>query len=271
MRHLLFLAPLLLIFSAMSAFANARMSVLVDVLKLSEAAVILSDEGLGQAQDINADMLNGQGGAGWQQQVEAIYDPMRMVELVRHALEEELSGEALEQVISFFASDLGSKIISLENSARIAIQDPDVEEAARARYRAVQKDAQGRIIGITRYISLGDMITRNVASAMNSNYQFLRGLVDGDAFEMSEEEMLSDAAGDLDETTADTTEWLYGYLLLAYHPLDDDELATYIAFAETPAGAALNRALFAGFEAAYEDISYGLGRAVALNMTAQEL
>lgn len=265
------LAPLLLLLSSFAAYADARMTVLVDVIQLPQAAAILSDEGLGQTDEINRDMLGGQGGAGWQQQVQAIYDPNRMVELVRRALEQELEGEALEDVIDFFASDLGSKIVGLENSARVAVQDPDIEDAARARY-ADLKDASGaRITAITRYIESGDMITRNVASAINSNYQFLRGLVEGGAVEMSEDEMLSDAASDLEESTTDTTEWLYGYLLLAYHPLDDDELATYIAFAETPAGQALNRALFAGFEAAYEDISYGLGRAVAINMTAQEL
>jgi hypothetical protein len=60
-------------------------------------------------------------------------------------------------------------------------------------------------------------------------------------------------------------------MLMAYSPLEDAELETYITFAMTPAGQALNRALFTGFGKAYEDISYALGRAVALNMTAQDL
>ena len=115
------------------------------------------------------------------------------------------------------------------------------------------------------------MITRNVTSAMNSNYQFLRGLAEGNAIEMTEAEMLADVAGELDEITGDTTGWLYGYLLLAYHPLDEADLEAYVTFSESPAGMALNQALFNGFGKAYEDISYALGRAVALNMTAQEL
>jgi len=34
---------------------------------------------------------------------------------------------------------------------------------------------------------------------------------------------------------------------------------------------ALNRALFDGYGAAYAEISYALGRAIALNMVAEEL
>lgn len=271
MRHFLIFGPLLWLLGASVSFADARMSVLVDVLKLSEAAVILSDEGIEQAQDINTEMLDGQGGPGWMIQVARIYEPSLMVELVRTELESELSGAPLEEVVTFFATSRGTQIIDLENAARRAIQDDDVEEAARARFIALEGSTDARLALISEYIASGDMIDRNVTSALNSNYQFLRGLVEGGAFEMTEEEMLQDAANDIEESTRDTTEWLFGYLLLAYHPLSDDDLRAYIEFAETAPGQALNRALFNGFGKAYEDISYGLGRAVALNMTAEEL
>ncbi|MDF3413728.1 DUF2059 domain-containing protein [Sulfitobacter sp. M57] len=259
------------VFGALAASADARMTALVDVLKLNEAAMILSDEGKVQAQDINLDMLDGQGGAGWAQQVDRIYAPALMVELVRAELERELSGEALEDVIRFYAGSRGTRIVDLENAARRAIQDPEVEAAARARFAEVEDSMDKRLALITRYVEQGDMISRNVTSALNSNYQFLRGLAEGGALEMTEEEMLADAATDIEASTRDTTEWLFGFLLLAYHPLDDDDLQAYITFCETDAGQALNRALFEGFGKAYEDISYALGRAVALNMTAQEL
>lgn len=271
MRRALTLWPLLLLLSGLSVLADARHSVLVDVLRLSEAAGILSDEGIAQAQDLNTDMLDGQGGAGWQLQVERIYEPALMAELVRTELEKELQGEELEEVITFFASKKGSEIISLENEARIAIQNPDIEEAARARFAALEDTDDPRLALITDIIESGDMISRNVTSAMNSNYQFMRGLVEGNAIEMTEDEILADVSKDIEENTEDTRGWLYGYLLLAYSPLSDDDLRSYIAFSQTSAGQALNRALFNGFGKAYEDISYALGRAVALNMTAQEL
>jgi hypothetical protein len=263
--------PLLFLLSVTQVFADARMSVLVDVLRLPEAAQILSNEGLGYAQTLNDEMLNGQGGAGWQVQVGAIYDATRMVEIVRAALEAELEGTALEQAIAFYGSDLGDKIVSLENSARTAIQNPDIEEAARARYSTLNGRDDPRFAQVSRYIASGDMLNQNVTSALNSNVQFLRGLVDGGAMKMSEDEILSDVSNGLEATREDTTSWLYGFRLLAYHPLTDAELEAYIAFSQTSAGQALNRALFNGFGTAYEDISYALGRAVALNMTAQEL
>ncbi len=271
MLRALILCPMIWLVSAASALSDARMSVLVDVLKLPEAAAILSDEGLNQAQELNEDMLDGQGGPGWALQIAHIYEPALMVELVRAELERELSGDLLEEVINFFATNQGTQIIDLENAARRAIQDADVEKAARARYTTLKDSDDPRLEMIGKYVESGDMISRNVTSALNSNYQFLRGLVEGGAFEMSEEEMLKDAAGDIEESTADTTEWLFGYLLLAYHPLPDVDLKAYIAFTDSPAGQALNRALFEGFGKAYEDISYALGRAVALNMTAEEL
>ena len=271
MRIAWIIAPVLWLVSVTVSVADARMSVLVDVLRLPEAAMILSEEGVTQAQDLNIEMLDGQGGPGWAMQVARIYEPSLMVELVRAELEQELSGEALEEVIAFYAGSRGTQIVELENAARRAIQDPEVEEIARGQFTDLDGRNDPRVELIEQYIESGDMISRNVTSALNSNYQFLRGLVEGDALEMSEEEILKDAAGDLEESTRDTREWLFGFLMLAYHPLSDDDLRAYIDFTKTPAGQALNRALFEGFGKAYEDISYALGRAVALNMTAEEL
>ena len=265
----------ILALAAGPAIADARMTVLVDVLKLPEAAHILRDEGLSHAGQLDADMLDGRGGAGWQNQVDAVYNTERMVETVRGALAEALQSSTstaeLEETIEFFASDLGVKIISLENSARAAILDKDVEEAARAHYAELEGTDDARLALIKGFVESGDMINRNVTSAMNSNYQFLRGLADGNAIEMDDDEILADVAADIDEITDDTVSWLYGYLLLAYHPLNNEELQEYLAYSQTKAGQALNRGLFDGFGKAYEDISYALGWAVALNMTAQEL
>ncbi len=256
---------------ALPAFADARMTVLVDVLALNEVAQILRLEGMQSAQELNDDMLSGEGGPGWQHQVDAIYAPGRMVETVRRALEDQLEGEKLEQTVTFFASDLGTRIISLENSARAAISDPDVEKVARDHYETLEGTDDARLALIRSMVASGDMIDRNVTSAMNSNYQFLRGIADGGAVTMTQQEMLDSVTADAEEITKDTTSWLFGYLLLAYHPLSDDDLRDYLAYANTDSGQALNRGLFDGFGKAYEDISYALGRAVALNMTAEEL
>lgn len=252
-------------------WADARAAVLMDVLRIDEVAQILQAEGLEYAETLNRDMLDGQGGAGWQVQVDAIYDTQRMTETLRERLEAEVQGETREAVIAFFASDMGGSIVGLENAARAAITEPEVEEAARGYYAEIDGSDDPRLAQVTALIEAGDMVDRNVTSAMNANYQFMRGLADGNAVDLSEGEMLADVTSQQDKITEDTTSWLYGYLLLAYSPLEDDALDQYIAFARTDEGRALNRALFDGFGAAFADISYALGRAVALNMVAEEL
>jgi hypothetical protein len=266
----LFVAQLLWLIAA-PLWADARATVLMDVLKIEEVAQILQAEGLDYAETLNADMLNGQGGAGWQLQVGAIYRPQRMVETLRTYLEAEVQGAQREEVIAFFASDTGAQIIALENAARAAIVDQDIEDAARTRFAEFEGSDDPQLEQITALIESGDMINRNVTAAMNANFQFMRGLSDGGAVKMTEAEMLADVARQQEEIADDTTAWLYAYLLLAYSPLDDAVFDAYLAFAETNAGVALNRALFDGFGAAYADTSYALGRAVALNMVAKDL
>ena len=256
---------------ALPLWADARHTVLMDVLKIDTLSQILFQEGLGHAEELNVDMLNGQGGSGWQMQAKAIYDPGRIAEALRRAIEKELTGVLLEETITFFASDLGRKIIELENSARVTMAEPDVEEAARARFASLTGSDDPRLAQVMQMIEAGDLISRNVTSAMNTNYQFLRGLSDGKVLDLSDAEILNDVMSDRDEIEADTTGWLAAFMLLAYSPLTDAEMTAYVVFSQTPAGLALNRGFFEGFDPLYEDISYALGRAVALNMTAEEL
>ncbi|MEM9968802.1 MAG: hypothetical protein AAF755_11970 [Pseudomonadota bacterium] len=266
-----FIWPLMLLLALPAAWADARLSVLVDVLRLDEAAQILSQEGIAFSDELDRDMLDGQGGAAWRTQVTNIYDAQRMTETLREALATGLQGEALEQAITFYASDLGSDIVRFENTARVIIADPEAEAAAREQFVARMARDDPRIEVIGRLISSGDMVTRNVTNEMNAQFQFLRGLSDGDALDMSEAEMLRDASEDVDAKTEETRLWLNSYLLMAYAPLSDEQLETYVQFSQSTAGKALNRALFTGFANAYEEIFYALGRAVALNMRARDL
>lgn len=268
--RLFFAAPLLWLMAA-PVWADARAQVLMDVLRLDEVAVILQAEGMEYAENLNQEMLRGQGGPGWQLQVDAIYNTQRMTETLRGYLEAELQDDMREDAISFFASGTGAQIITLENAARAAIGSQDIEDAARTKFAELEGTGDPRLAQITALIDSGDMINRNVTAAMNSNYQFMRGLADGGAVDMTDAEMLAEVTEQQDAITDDTTGWLYGFLLLAYSPLDDAQLDQYIAFAETKPGIALNRALFDGYGAAYAEISYALGRAIALNMVAEEL
>lgn len=256
---------------ALPLWAGARHTVLMDVLRIAELSQILHEEGQEFGANLNADWMEGQGGAAWQQQVARIYDTDRISEGIRAGLEPTLTGDTLEEVITFFASDLGQRVLTLENSARVAMADPQIEAAARTRFHEVQGTNDAVLVQIRRMIDAGDLINRNVTSALNSNVQFMRALVDGKLYEMSEEDILNDALSERDAIEADTTAWIGGFLMLAYSPLSIDDLERYADFSETPAGRALNAGFFAGFDPLYADISYALGRAMVLNMATEEL
>jgi hypothetical protein len=269
MRSLL--ATFLILMTSLPLWADARHTVLMDVLKIRELSGILHEEGIEFGATLNREWLEEQGGPAWSQQVTRIYDAERISEGIRAGLEPALEGEALEDAITFFASDLGRRIITLENSARRAMADPLVEEQARVKFAEIQGSDDAHLTQVNRMITAGDLINRNVTSALNSNYQFLRALVDGDVYVMSDEEILEDVLSERDDIVQDTSSWLGAFLMLAYSPLSIEDLTLYAEFSTTPAGKALNAGLFAGFDVLYEDISYALGRAMALNMAAEEL
>jgi hypothetical protein len=265
------LAAILMLITALPLWADARHTVLMDVLQVRNLSQILQDEGIAFGSTLNEEWLDGKGGAAWAGQVTRIYDAERISEVIREGLEPALEGQTLEDVIAFFASDLGTKVITLENSARAALAIEGVEEEARSRFAALQKSGGSRLTQISRMIDAGDLINRNVTSALNSNYQFLRALVDGDVYAMSDRDILEDVFSERDAIATDTLGWLGAFMLMAYSPLTLEELTLYADFVETEAGKTLNAGLFAGFDPLYEDISYALGRAMALNMAAEEL
>ncbi|MEN8935421.1 MAG: hypothetical protein ABF245_10885, partial [Planktotalea arctica] len=74
-----------------------------------------------------------------------------------------------------------------------------------------------------------------------------------------------------EELRAETRDWLYGFLIMAYSPLEPGALETYTELVLTPEGGAMTRALFKGFDDMYGDISYALGLAAAQAMKAQDI
>ncbi len=262
---------LALVLTSAPLHADARLSVLFDSLRISEVVQIMRAEGLNYAEDLNQDLLAGQGGAFWEAQVEGIYDPQRMQETVRSALESGLADEEIAAARAFFASDRGARIVSLENAARLAMQDDSVEENARARFEEKAESGEGHVLLIRAFVAANDLMERNVSGAMSANLQFYQGLVDGRMMEMSQADIAQDVWAQEPEIRAETEGWLFAYLHLAYGPLPVDDLETYLAFSRTDAGKALNAALFDGYEAMYRDISYALGRAVALSAQGNDI
>lgn len=244
---------------------------LSDVLKLDDVVSVMHDEGLRYAKSLEDDMLDGQGGQFFHDEVDRIYDPGRMVVFVKDALADGLSDAHRRAAIAFFGTDLGQRILSLENAARVAMSDPAIEDIARAAHEDVLGTEDPRLGAVTRFVEVNDLVNRNVASALGSNFRFFRGFADGRGARTSDREILADVWAQEAELRADTESWLFAFLLMAYRPLSDAELDAYVTYSETEGGQALNAAIFSGFDAMYLWISEELGRATGLAMAGSDI
>ncbi len=180
--------------------------------------------------------------------------------------------EELAELLAFFTSDTGSAIVQAEVTARRAFTAPGVEEAANEIYADALASDAPRLELLERFNDVNALIDLNVSGALNSNFAFYRGLVDGGAFEvpLPEELMLAEVWGQEPMIREDTVEWLYSYQLLAYDKIPDAQLEEYIALSATPAGQALNRALFTAFDAMFMAVTHDLGAAAAIFMAGEE-
>jgi hypothetical protein len=176
-----------------------------------------------------------------------------------------------EPLLAFFSSETGQQIVSLELSARNAMRDEEIEDAARAAFRDLEGTNSQPLAVIEEFVETNDLVEANLVGALNANYMFYLGLVDGGALRMSESDILTEVWSSEEETRQDTREWVFSFLLMAYRPLEDGVVEDYTELSRTEPGRALNRALFAGFNKMYDDISYALGMAVAREMQVQEL
>lgn len=108
-------------------------------------------------------------------------------------------------------------------------------------------------------IEAADLLEMNVAGALSGNLAFMTGMAATGAYgAVPDNQLLSDVWAQGTTIRADTSTWLYSYLGLAYSPLTEAEMESYIRFWESPAGQRLNAALFAAFDTVFRDVSQDL-------------
>ena len=179
----------------------------------------------------------------------------------------------LAKILAFFNSDLGQRVVDLEIEARRAFLDTEAEEAARvaADDRFAARDPKVELV--KRFIEAGDLVEMNVAGALSGNLAFLTGMSEtvlyGEA--MPTDQLMSDVWAQEEQIRDDSTAWLYAYLGLAYAPLTEAELQSYVDFMESPEGKRLNGALFIAFNDVFRQVSYDLGRAAGLAIQGTDI
>jgi hypothetical protein len=253
----------------------ADVSAIAEALRLDELFLVLRDEGVDFGNQLETDMFPGGGGPRWREAVGAIYDPQALQTRFVAVLEAELATdpETLADILAFYRTDLGQRVVGLEIDAREAFLDTAQEEAARvaAEDRFAARDPKVKLID--RFIAAGDMVEMNVAGALSANLAFMTGMSETGAYgpALPAEDMMADVWGQEDQIRADTTSWLQAYLGLAYAPLTEAELSSYTDFMESPAGKRLNAALFMAFDQTFRQVSHDLGRAAGLASLGRDI
>lgn len=260
--------------STQSRAQSDRTAALFDLLRMDEVMDIMAREGLAYGDVVAADMFpSGQGGARWKDNLARIYDAKRMRAVMEQGFGDTMSDAAHDRIAQFYRSALGQRVSELELSARAALLDKAVEDAAIKAYRTMRAAENPELDRLERFVIANDLIDSNVVGGLNSNVAFYRGLVDGGAFafEMTDQQILTEVWSQEPDVREETIEWLYSYLALAFHPLNDADLQAYIDLSNSPEGQAFNRALFAAFDVMFEDISYELGRAAGQELSGQDI
>ncbi len=257
------------------ATAEATVPALAGALQLDALFAVLREEGLAYGATLEDEMFAGKGGPQWSGAVSAIYDYETLRNGFETSLQTQLGNdpETLTQILAFFTSDLGQRVVGLEIEARRAFLDTALEEAARVAADDRFANRDPKVALLQRFIEAGDLLEMNVAGALSGNLAFLTGMAEtgvyGDA--MPPDQLMSEVWAQEDQIRDDSSAWLYAYLGLAYAPLTEAELQAYIDFMESPAGQRLNAALFIAFDQVFRQVSHGLGRAAGTAMLGTDI
>jgi hypothetical protein len=259
--------------------APADLRALGDVLQMDKTLAIMQREASQNAQEIAPDLFGGAAPAQWGAAITALFDPATARAEFDKGLAlgaANLSGAHLAEVMAFFQSPLGQRIVSLEVTTREALLDDTIEAAAQDVWADMQANplpAQTQRAGLLQdIVTANDLIETNIAAALNGNFAFYQGLIDAGAVGgISADDMLADVWAAEPQVRADMQDWLFPFLAMAYAPLSDEDLQSYITFSQTAAGRALNGALFAAFDALGAVQSRGMGLAAGRLMAGQDI
>lgn len=260
-----------LICAPLTAQADVRLTQLFDLLNLDAYVEITQQEGISDFPLLAESFLGHLPDPVMMAQIDAVYDPARLSETVRQAMEAALTPDEVAAALIFMDSATGEKIASLELAARRAMSDPDIEEAALDAWTRAQAENNPLVAQIEQIKEVSDLVDRNVTGALNSNLRFMQGLADGSGLDSPQGDLLADIWSQEPAIRADTEDWLGAYLMLAFQALTDAEIRDYIAFWDTVPGRALNAAMFDAFNQMYDGVSYATARVLALYMGSQEL
>lgn len=256
---------------AQPVVAASAVEDLYEALEVGYVVDVMREEGLIYGRELAEEMIPGGPSQDWEEVIDRIYDTDRMNATVKAGFMQVFGDADAAPLADFFTTGAGAQFVDLENAARKAMSDPDMDAAAREAAASRFDRPDQRLDLIQDFIEANDLIETNVEGALNASYQFYLGLSEGGAIDSGEDALIADVYAQEEEIRTDTHEWVYAFLLMAYQPMSDADIQAYLDLSRTDAGKALNRGLFAGFDQMYGDISYALGLAISQAMEFEEL
>ena len=251
-----------------------------DALRMDETLQIMAREADASTAEIAPELFGGTVPDEWTQALAALFDPVTSRAAFDAGLAAAIANRdptVLAGAITFYQSPLGLEVLALELSARAALLDMDVESAAKQSWADLQADpmpaSAARVALIAELVAAGDLIESNVSSALNGNLAFFQGMAEsgGLGATMSDQDMLAEVRSQEADLRAQTQDWIFPFLAMAYTPLSDQDLRRYIDFANSPSGKALSNVLFLAFDQMSTQQSRGMGLAAGRIMAGQDI
>ncbi|MFV0336585.1 MAG: hypothetical protein ACK5JR_21265 [Tropicimonas sp.] len=251
--------------SRSSAEARERVAPLMEALGAGPLLEIVREEGLANGEKLGREMFAGAEAERWAHAVSRIYDIDRMAEILLDGLATDIDPDHLDPLLEFFGSALGRRIVALEIAARRALLEPEVKAASGDYLMRLRAEGGERLALLEQFADRNDLVDANVSAALNANLAFFSGLRGEDApgLRWGEGEVLRDIWQQEEAIRDEIAQWVMTYLSMAFQPLSNDELKTYIAFTGTAAGRGFNTGLFVSFNALFQWTSNQMGQAAA--------
>jgi hypothetical protein len=260
------------VFGAPASVAQSpSASELYDALHMDILVDVIVSEGRDQVRDAAEIYLTGRAAETYITENMALYVPNKIRRQLIDGLSMGLSADDLAVAVAFFKTETGAYAAKLEASARQAISDQGVEDHAKAMASDAVARGVERIDILEAAIADMELVEMNLAGAMTAQYQFLMPLSDVKDLGLDQAAVLTMIQEGQDALSQSILEWLVAFLYMAYAPLDDEQLSTYLTYQTSPNGASLNKVLFDVFNAIDRDMSAAMGVSLAQSLQSKEI
>jgi hypothetical protein len=241
---------------------------LAQLLQLDAFAMVIRADLLSSGDELAEWLLPELSAAPLRVRLSGIFDAEALRQGLNDRFVRAMPPDLAADAIAFYDTELGRALVEGELQASVATQDDDVDQAAQ---KAAEDLPKPRADVLSALIEANDLIELNLAGQMTTYARLQQGLARGGLLDMTEDEILADVWSTEEDLRADTARWAMGFLMLSYQALPNRDIQAYIAFARSPAGRAVNRALFDTYYGLYADSSLALGLALAQMAGAEKL